>query len=192
MVIGQSVECLICSSDFFIRVGIGLDSYQKHYFDCLNCEQPIGIAVRSNGSIETIENCKLGGLEIDNSKTIINLHPSFCFPVEKYHDIKFFPSLEGVALLSPYIRQRKGAFLQDVATQFDIPNADSIWGTVKAIYNLSYVKGKEKALVKTIKSYNLIRKKLKSFIVNAIHILMYYSNFTIHYFIRELMNYMTQ
>ncbi|MCQ8880115.1 hypothetical protein NQT69_19125 [Pseudoalteromonas shioyasakiensis] len=162
MVISQNVECLICNKVYFTRVAIGLDSYQKHYFDCLDCEQSIGIAVRSkapNGHIEAVENCKLGGF--DRNKTIINLHPSFCFPVEKYHDAMFFPSIEGVELLQPHLRQRDGAFLQDVASQFDIPNADTMWGKVKAIYQLSHAEGKDKALAKLIKDYNLQRSKVK-------------------------------
>jgi hypothetical protein len=162
VVISRNAECLICNKEYFIRVSIGLDSYQKHYFDCLDCEQPIGVAVRSkapNGHIETVENCKLGGF--DRSKTIINLHPSFCFPVDKYHDAMFFPSIEGVHLLYPHMRQREGAFQQDVASQFDIPNADSMWGNVKAIYQLSHAKGKDKALAKLIKGYNLQRNKVK-------------------------------
>lgn len=162
MVISQNAECLICNKEYFIRVAIGLDSYQKHYFDCLDCEQSIGVAVRSkapNGHIETVENCKLG--EFDRSKTIINLHPSFCFPVDKYHDSMFFPSIEGIELLLPYMRQREGAFQQDVASQFDIPNADTMWGRVKAIYQLSHSEGKDKALSKLIKGYNLQRSKVK-------------------------------
>lgn len=162
MVISQNAECLICNKEYFVRVAIGLDSYQKHYFDCLDCEQPIGIAVRSKpptGHIETVENCKLGGFE--RSKTIINLHPNFCFPVDKYHDPMFFPSIEGVNLLYPYMRQREGSFQQDVASQFDIPNADTTWGKVKAIYQLSHVEGKDKALAKLIKGYNLQRSKVK-------------------------------
>lgn len=162
MVISQNVECSICNKEYFIRVAIGLDSYQKHYFDCLDCEQSIGIAVRSrapNGNIEIVENCKLGGF--DRNKTIINLHPSFCFPVDKYHNSMFFPSIEGVQLLFPHMRQREGSFQQDVASQFDIPNADTVWGKVKAIYQLSHLEGKDKALKKLIKGYNFQRSKVK-------------------------------
>jgi hypothetical protein len=162
VVISQNVECLICNKEYFVRVAIGLDSYQKHYFDCLDCEQPIGIAVRSNtpnGHIESVENCNLGGF--DRSKTVINLHPSFCFPVEKYHDAMFFPSIEGVELIYPHMRQRDGDFQQEVASQFDIPNADSMWGKVKAIYQLSHTGGKDKALEQLIKGYNLQRSKVK-------------------------------
>lgn len=162
MVISQNVECLICTKEYFARVAIGLDSYQKHYFDCLDCQQPIGIAVRSeapNARIEVVENCKLGGF--DRNKTIINLHPSFCFPAEKYHDATFFPSIEGLQLLQPHMRRRDGAFFQDAASQFDIPNADELWCKVKAIYQLSHAEGTYKALSKLIKGYNLQRNKVK-------------------------------
>jgi hypothetical protein len=51
---------------------------------------------------------------------------------------------------------------QDVATQFDIPNADELWGKVKSIYELSHQGGKEKILDKLIVSYNLQRSKKKN------------------------------
>lgn len=163
VVISQNVECQICHREYFVRVAIGLDSFQKHYFDCLDCEQPIGIAVRSSppsGHIEVVENCKLGGF--DRTKTIINLHPNFCFPVDKFHDETYFPSIEGVELLIPHMRGRPGHFLQDVASQFDIPNADTLWGQVKALYQLSHLDGKDKPIQKLLAGYNKQRSKVKA------------------------------
>lgn len=161
MVISQNVICAICASEYFVRIGVGYDSYQKHSFDCLECLQPIGVAVRAkapNAHIEVVENCTF--VDIDDSKTVINLHPNCCFPVDKYHERMSFPSLKAVNLIARHVRAVPGKF-QDIATQFDIPNAANLWNKVKAIVNLSESEGKEKHIDKLIVGYNKERKKHK-------------------------------
>ncbi|WP_425628579.1 hypothetical protein [Vibrio neptunius] len=167
MVVSEVLECLVCSDDYRVRVGVGVDSFQTHYFDCLGCEQPIGLAVRANppeAHIETVENCKITKCTPEEvfSKTAINLHPNFCFPQEKYHDHKYFPSIEGIEIISKAVRYVPGQFFQDIATQFDVPNADNIWHKVKSIYELSNTPGKERLASKLIIGYNKQRSKSKT------------------------------
>ncbi|MGP4763430.1 hypothetical protein ACTXP8_27035, partial [Klebsiella pneumoniae] len=84
----------VCGRIYLTRIGVGHDSYQKHYFDCIDCEQSIGVAVRANppfAHIEALENCTLGGF--DDRKTIINLHANYCFPADKYHEDGYFASI---------------------------------------------------------------------------------------------------
>ncbi|MCV5663205.1 hypothetical protein OFN50_29670, partial [Escherichia coli] len=70
--------------------------------------------------------------------------------------------IEGVELLIPHMRGRPGHFLQDVASQFDIPNADTLWGQVKALYQLSHLDGKDKPIQKLLAGYNKQRSKVKA------------------------------
>jgi len=159
MVITQNVECQICGEEYFLRVGIGYDSYQKHYIDCLECEQPIVIATRANppnAHIEPVENATLH--EPDDSKTVINLHPNCAFPPEVYHDRRKFPSLNHLNMVAPFVRMRPGKF-QDFATQFDIPNAGKRWGQVKAILKLPVNSSKARMRRRLISRYSDKRKK---------------------------------
>jgi len=167
VVITQNVECGVCSEEYFIRVGVGFDSFQRHYFDCLECEEPISIAVRANppnAHVEVLDNCKL--VTIDDSKKVINLHPNCCFPVSTYHERRTFPSLNALSLIAKHIRPAEGKF-QDVATQFDIPNAVNLWHKIKTIVNLSKKNGKEKILKKQINDYNSQRNKHKPTLCNC-------------------------
>lgn len=160
MVISQNVQCSICSKLYFVRIGVGTEGFQTHYFDCLECDQPIGVAVRAQpgqANIETVENCKLLGF--DDTQTIINLHPNFCFPIKNFHDRKFFPSLYGIQKISKHMRMIEGAFHQDIAYQFDMPNAKDLWSKVTSIYKLSEDKSKFKVYSKLINGYNIQRSK---------------------------------
>ncbi|MEJ6473978.1 hypothetical protein [Pseudoalteromonas piscicida] len=161
MVISQNVECDVCGKIYFTRIGVGHDSYQKHYFDCIDCEQSIGVAVRANppsAHIEALENCTLGGF--DDSKTIINLHANYCFPANKYHEAGYFISIHEGQRLFKYVRKVPGKF-QGIDTQFDIPNAKELWKNVARIRKLSSHQDKERLQRKQINAYNLQRSKFK-------------------------------
>ncbi|MCV5888343.1 hypothetical protein OFN71_34560, partial [Escherichia coli] len=47
-------------------------------------------------------------------------------------------------------------------SQFDIPNADTLWGQVKALYQLSHLDGKDKPIQKLLAGYNKQRSKVKA------------------------------
>lgn len=168
MIIAQNVKCSICGIEYFVRVGVGVESYQKHYFDCVNCYQSIGIAVRANpphAHIESVENCTLGDFE--RERTIINLHPSFCFHHDNYHDPSYFASLDtkgGIPILAKHMRFVEGRRNPDLALQFDIPHACQLWNKVKSIYDLSRIHGKEHLVQKQIAEYNQQRNKVRELV----------------------------
>ncbi len=161
MVIPRNINCSICDAAYFVRVGVGGDSYQPHSFDCLECFQPMTIAVRAsppNAHIESVENVIIDSEINDEIGTVINLHPNSAFSAEQYHERQFFPSLITLEMVTPHLRMRPGK-LQDYVAQFDIPNAPTLWGTVKAILKLSDKQDKQKVMEKQISSYAHQRKK---------------------------------
>jgi hypothetical protein len=160
MVVGQTIECLICESEYFIRAGVGFDSYQAHHFDCLDCNQVISVAVRANAPsahIEVVNNCKI--IKFDYSKLVINLHPNCSFELEDYHNPRAFPTLTEMRFIMPHVRMIPGK-IQSLSTQFDIPNAPKMWDLVKNINNLNLMSGKKKLTQKQIQNYSLQRKKV--------------------------------
>jgi hypothetical protein len=153
-------RCETCDSNYMLRAGIGVENFQLHTFDCLECELPIIVAVRARAPqahFEAEENFSLCS-EIKVGYTVINLHPNFAFKKDTIHESDSFPSIEYVLKIMPYLRILEGKH-QDAALQFDVPNAKNLWSTVKNILTLENKHEKEKALNKKIQNYEIQRKK---------------------------------
>jgi len=161
VVVSEYLKCTICEQDYRLRVGVGFDEYQKHYFDCKECEQPITFALRAiapNAHVETIDNCLKTFAPID--EIVINFHPNCAFDETDLHAPLAFPSLTYQQMISPYMRLNPGK-IQDISTQFDIPNAPGLWNKLKSILSLEAKGNSDKALKKVIKGYQLQRSKSK-------------------------------
>lgn len=161
MVVSEYLKCSICEQDYRLRVGVGFDEYQKHYFDCVECEQPITFALRAiapNAHVETIENCLKTFTPTD--EIVMNFHPNCSFDETDLHAPLAFPSIKYQQMISPYMRLNPGKY-QDIATQFDIPNAPGLWSKLKSILSLEAKGTSGKALKKVIKGYQLQRSKSK-------------------------------
>lgn len=130
-----------------------------HTFDCNSCELPIVVSVRTNAPyafFEAEENVKLFN-EIDETYTVINLHPNFAFTDQNIHNKDIFPSIGYVELVYPHVRKIPNEIHQDIALQFDIPNARSLWAIVRNAITLENNKDKIKVLNKIIKDYEVER-----------------------------------
>lgn len=152
MVTTNCIRCLICNHEYRLRIGVGYDSYQKHYFDCITCKSPIVIAVRAippQAYIEVVENSELIKFTMeDRHHTIMNFHPNFSFNSFELHDPKVFVSMSLMRLISSFLRLSERQ-VQDISTQFDVPNAPNLWGLVKRIIRFpdeSYNKSQDKLL----------------------------------------------
>lgn len=135
MVISCELKCNLCSHLYRVRIGIGFDSYQKHYFDCSNCNANIIFALKANppsAHVEALENCSLSYSESDVAPEVLNFHANCAFNKKDLHNPLSFPSLIASALISPYMRQIPGR-IQSVANQFDIPNAPHKWSLIKGL-----------------------------------------------------------
>jgi len=152
---------MICDNSYILRVGVGYDPYQKHFFDCVGCEQPIGVAVRANppdAHIETVENCIIIDEGEGEDSIVYNLHPNFSFVPENLHDPKFFASIQSMQNIIKHIRQREGNY-QDISTQFDIINAPGLWSILKSIIRISSHKDNSHKLEKLLHTYTRSRAK---------------------------------
>ncbi|WP_394229101.1 hypothetical protein [Shewanella colwelliana] len=159
MVVSEYITCSICDNQYRLRVGVGFDQYQKHYFDCINCEQPIVFALRAlapNAHVETCENCVISTTNTNN--IVLNFHPNCAFDEVDLHDPMAFPSLQYQRMIAPYMKMRPGK-IQDVSSQFDVPNAPQLWNLVKSSLSTEK-KGNTKSLKKLILSYNTQRNKV--------------------------------
>ncbi|MEL7005238.1 MAG: hypothetical protein AAFN93_21260 [Bacteroidota bacterium] len=163
MIITDYVCCKTCEEKYFLRVGVGLEKYQVHSFDCVSCNLPISVAIRSltppNAKFEGVENVVFLEKTVTSIKhseedgTIINLHPLFAFTKDEIHSRIAFPSLPYVAKITKHLRFLPRTRFQDVERQFNIPNANNLWGTVKNLILLENNNGKRKVINKLIKHY---------------------------------------
>ncbi|MEM9215995.1 MAG: hypothetical protein AAGD25_16820 [Cyanobacteria bacterium P01_F01_bin.150] len=85
--------------------------------------------------------------------TVINLHPLFTFTKDEIHNRIAFPSLLYVAKITEHLRLLPNSRFQDVERQFNIPNANNLWNTVKNLILLESNNGKRKVINKLIRHY---------------------------------------
>jgi hypothetical protein len=113
---------------------VGLDGYQKHYLDCINCYLPIVVAVRATppeAIIEVVSNCEIIPQISDRELTIINFHPACAFDKNDLHDPMKFASMDMIRLLHPHIKVSPGQRMVSISHEFDMPNAPSKWSQLK-------------------------------------------------------------
>ena len=162
MVIKEYVQCTTCDEKYMLRVGVGIEPYEIHFFDCIGCDLPITIALQSNAlhaHVKPLENVTIIEQQNDDDFTIINLHPNFAFDVDTINADFVFASMAYLQKIAPFMRMVPGVF-QDVAQQFDIPNATFLWGHIKKILLLRDQESKARIVEKTIRIYEQQRKKI--------------------------------
>ncbi|MEW6492980.1 MAG: hypothetical protein AB1589_10805 [Cyanobacteriota bacterium] len=159
-------RCEICGENYLLRAGVGTEKYQLHTFDCKSCGIPISVIVRANpphAHFEPEENVIIEEHEGENA-IVLNLHPFFAFNSDEIHDQKAFPSLLYSSKIAPYLRlvpnkNFLGVQIQDIALQFDVPNASNLWATVKNIFLLQDRTEQDKRAKKAIEYYEKQRQK---------------------------------
>jgi ABC-type transporter MlaC component len=159
-------QCETCGENYILRAGVGTERYQPHTFDCKSCRLPISVIVRTNppnAHFESEENVIIEDSEGDCA-VVLNLHPFFAFSSEEIHDLMAFPSLLYGSKIAPYLRlvpnrNVLGIQSQDIALQFDVPNASNLWTTVKNIFLLQEGTGQTKRIKKAIEHYEKQRRK---------------------------------
>ncbi|MBL0672137.1 hypothetical protein JD504_15370 [Aeromonas hydrophila] len=160
MVIREFIVCSTCENSYTLRIGVGFDPIQRHFFDCIHCYQTIGIELNAsqppNAYVRTFENCSIK--HETNDGIVMNLHPNCAFPVNHIHDPLYFASMTNMRLISKVMKLRPGKF-QDVATQFDLPNAGELWKTIKTIINMEDKNVPGKIYNRQLQAYNSTRKK---------------------------------
>jgi hypothetical protein len=159
-------QCETCGENYILRAGVGTERYQPHTFDYKSCGLPISVIVRANppnAHFEPEENVIIEDSE-GESAVVLNLHPFFAFSSEEIHNLMAFPSLLYGSKIAPYLRlvpnkNFLGIQSQDIALQFDVPNASNLWTTVKNIFLLQEGVGQPKRIKKAIEHYEKQRQK---------------------------------
>jgi hypothetical protein len=159
MVIRGRIACKTCSDEYIVRVGVGTEKHQTHSFDCQGCGVPISIIVKTDAPRAWIvpdENAAAASEDLENG-TLINLHPNFAFNEKDLHNPFLFASMY-IQNILPYMKKVPGRH-QDVAQQFDLPNATFLWGLVKGIILIKQNRGDDKKLRRLIHDYESQRQK---------------------------------
>ena len=162
------IYCVVCDKPYITRIGVGIEKNCRHTFDCIGCGLPITlnmVSMPGGGMLQAIENCRLASEQIDG--TVINLHPSFAIDIDKFHKDQYFASLEYISLIFRHVEMRAGP-TQDVALQFEVPNAPQVWAVVK---NLLAVEGKPaatKSMQRLIVQFRSMREKYKPVAVSTV------------------------
>jgi len=160
MVIRGRIACKTCGDEYILRVGVGTEKHQAHSFDCQGCGVPISIIVKTDAPQAWIvpdENAATAAEELENG-TIINLHPNFAFDKEELHNPFLFASMY-ISKILPFMKKVPGR-QQDAAQQFDVPNANFLWGLVKGIILIKHSGGDDRKLRKLINDYEKQRQKI--------------------------------
>lgn len=160
MIINSKLICSLCSHVFRVRVGIGGESYQKHYFDCSNCDSNLVFAVRAeapNAHIEVCQNCLIPypGSDIRENE-LFNFHPDCAFDLEELHDPFAFPTMKMHGIISKNMRLVGGKY-QSVVDQFDIVNSTDKWHSIRH-FMMHFDKDVKKAHIH-LKKYTTQRNK---------------------------------
>ena len=169
MITTDYICCKACDEKYFLRVGVGLENYQLHSFDCKSCGIPISIAVRvidpPNVHIEGVENVVFLNITdtsinyIEEEGITINLHPFFAFDQDEIHERFAFPSIIYTRMIMGHIRRLPNSKFIDIESQFNIPNASNLWKTVKNIISLEENNKERKIITKQINYYKKQRLK---------------------------------
>ena len=160
MVIRGRIACKTCGDEFILRVGVGTEKHQVHSFDCQGCGVPISIIVKTDAPRAWIvpdENAATASEDLENG-TVFNLHPNFAFDKSDLHNPFLFASMY-IQKISPFMKQVPGRH-QDVAQQFDLPNATFLWGLVKGIILIKQNGGEDKKLSRLMHDYESQRQKI--------------------------------
>jgi len=160
MVIRENFGCRTCGAKYTVRVGVGTDRHEMHSFDCLECGLPISIITKSDPPKAWVvpdENAVMN--DESQSGIIINLHPNFAFEREEVHQEYIFASLAYLTKIADVIKKVPGNH-QDAAFQFDMPNANFMWGIAKGVIILKRSGGQEKKIQKLINDYERQRRKI--------------------------------
>jgi len=134
MVISECIKCDTCNAEYRLRVGVGIDKYQKHYMDCFECSTPIVFAVKAippSAYIQIEENCTIIAHEL--TKKVVNFHPACAIDKDKIHDRMSFPSMALLQMIDPFMRKPKNVRMMSASHLFDIPNAPTKWSQLKLI-----------------------------------------------------------
>lgn len=95
MVVRGYIKCSTCGHPHMPRVQVGVDPSQIHVFNCLNCNEPIKLALKANSknfrvSLVTIENCE----EIEETEcTPVYLCADFMAHPDQINERFAFPSM---------------------------------------------------------------------------------------------------
>ncbi len=161
MVIGGCVECLICTTKFILRVGVGLENACTHTFDCPHCFSALTVVAKADvplsTHIEFTENCR--AIDGERVGPVVNLHPSIAFSADEYHDQLTFPSIVLTKLTRPYMRAPAESRLKDVATQFELPYTKELWSVVANIIRMNLRGNAHDVLNGQIAKYVEMRRK---------------------------------
>jgi hypothetical protein len=161
MVVSGTVQCATCAQNYFVRIGMGSESYQEHSFDCTRCTLPTTLALRKvegGGRIEVEENGRVLD-EVVADSTVINLHGSFAFDAATIHDRLAFPSLMYLQVISPHVRRATNDKFQDFALLFDVPNTRGLWGMVRGVLTLEAADNDNRKVARLIEEYLRQRRK---------------------------------
>lgn len=154
MVLSGVISCDLCNKEYRVRVGVGFDRYQRHYFDCFNCDSNIVFAIRAiapKANMETVENCSIKTNNDGSDAEVVNFHPNCAFNENDLHNPFSFPSIELSNLIFPYMHKIEGRKIQSVSNQFDIPNAPNKWELIKGM--LRFVRKDNKKAGRFVQQY---------------------------------------
>jgi len=102
MVYRYPCKCRTCDATFALRVGIGHESSQRHFFLCPFCEEECSISLaldfnQGQASISSTENCTIPE-DVNTAQTcsykVVNLHPDYIVPFDQRHQDGVFPWLK--------------------------------------------------------------------------------------------------
>jgi hypothetical protein len=89
MVVREYAACEECGVVHILRIGMGVEPFQKHQFSCTNCGLEMGITMGMGNGMDFGPNAVRAGLK--EGAPVINLHPDFVFDKSEIGSTMAFP-----------------------------------------------------------------------------------------------------
>ncbi len=175
MVIRDYIKCMTCDTAHTVRVSVGHNTIQRHDFSCVECHEPIGIAMnvdldKVEAEIVCYENCEKSNIE----GTVINIDPHFMVDEDLVNEELTFPwmnqaqSLMAGEIPPILLQDDRAARNIEALTDFKIPGngigdiyeqlggltrVTEYWDIVKKAWSLTN-KNKTNLAEKVLKKYD--------------------------------------
>jgi hypothetical protein len=178
MVVRSAFRCQTCDQDFALRIGVGHEPSQRHFFLCPHCEEECSIyltvdfetpAIQLKEATHCEEQANIAP-KTTKSWKVVNLHPDFVIPFDAKNSDDAFPWLRDMGLMFERLKHYHDPNLR-VADLHELLNFNDSFSTKWQILSRvlgHHIGGRSALAHKTLRQYKWIFNTKKTGILSAL------------------------
>ena len=163
MVVRFPFRCLTCGQDFALRIGVGHEPSQRHFFLCPHCDEECSVHLKVNFQPPDILVAETSHCDrhsnVEPHKTqlwkVVNLHPDFVIPFAAKNSDGAFPWLQDMQRMFERLKQYHDPKLRiaDLRQLLNFNDSFSAkWGILsRALHH--HMEGRSPLAQKTLRHY---------------------------------------